>query len=373
MPDGTLSLALIVHDYDVPSRPDDVNQEGRTVPADLPRVDFFHWTLFDLPPDLRSIAAGSFADGVTAHGKPGPMIVHGPVDGALHGLNGYTEWFAGDPDMAGDYYGYDGPCPPWNDSLRHHYVFTLYALSVDRLDRHRPRDRRRGPRGAGRPRRRDRLDHRALFAQSVVAVRDRPRRRPSRRDRLESRAATAGPHRHRAQRGRHRAGGAARGRARHEPIAAIHSSDLARALATAEPVAAALGMPVVRDARLRERNYGVLEGKTFDEIVVSHPEDAERMRSRDALHAARGGESPTAFHQRVVAAVSDIARAAEAAHGPDSVVLIVTHGGVLDMLYRTAQGLALDAERACPIPNAVINRLTFDDGRFVVRSWAEET
>jgi Raf kinase inhibitor-like YbhB/YbcL family protein len=133
VPAGTRSFALIVHDYDVPSRPDDVNQEGRVVPADLPRVDFFHWTLFDLPADLRAIAAGSFAHGVVPKGKHGPMIAHGPVDGALHGLNGYTEWFAGDPDMAGDYYGYDGPCPPWNDSLPHHYVFTLYALSVDRL------------------------------------------------------------------------------------------------------------------------------------------------------------------------------------------------------------------------------------------------
>ena len=133
VPDGTRSFALIVHDYDVPSRPDDVNQEGRVVPADLPRVDFFHWVLFDLPADLRSIDEGSFSNGVTPHGKPGPMIPHSPVEGALHGLNGYTEWFAGDDGMAGDYYGYDGPCPPWNDSIVHHYVFTLYALPVDRL------------------------------------------------------------------------------------------------------------------------------------------------------------------------------------------------------------------------------------------------
>lgn len=133
VPAGTRSFALIVHDYDVPSRPDDVNQEGRLVPADLPRVDFIHWILFDLPQAVRSIEEGSFSNAVTPRGKHGPMIAHGPVDGAIHGLNGYTEWFAGDADMAGEYYGYDGPCPPWNDSIRHHYVFTLYALSVDRL------------------------------------------------------------------------------------------------------------------------------------------------------------------------------------------------------------------------------------------------
>ncbi len=133
VPSAARSLALIVHDYDVPSRPDDVNQEGRTVPAGLPRVDFFHWTLFDLPAELRSIEAGAFSKGVTPRGKAGPMIAHGPIPGALQGLNGYTEWFANDRDMSGDYYGYDGPCPPWNDSIWHHYVFTMYALSVDRL------------------------------------------------------------------------------------------------------------------------------------------------------------------------------------------------------------------------------------------------
>ncbi len=133
VPAEAVSFALIVHDYDVPSRPDDVNQEGRSIPAELPRVDFFHWVLFDLPAGLRSIEAGAFSDKVTPHGEHGPMIAHGPVPEALHGLNGYTDWFAGDADMAGDYYGYDGPCPPWNDSLVHHYVFTLYALSIDRL------------------------------------------------------------------------------------------------------------------------------------------------------------------------------------------------------------------------------------------------
>ncbi len=133
VPDATRSFALILHDDDVPSRPDDVNQEGRLIPADLPRVDFDHWVLFDLPPDLRAIEDGAFSSKVVPRGKAGPMIAHSPVDGALHGLNGYTDWFAGDHDMSGDYYGYDGPCPPWNDSLVHHYVFTLYALSVDRL------------------------------------------------------------------------------------------------------------------------------------------------------------------------------------------------------------------------------------------------
>ncbi len=130
VPGGTKSLVLICHDPDVPSRGDDVNQEGRVVPATLPRVDFFHWVLVDLPADAVPIARGEFASGVTARGKPGP---HAPRN-ARQGINDYTGWFAGDPAMAGNYHGYDGPCPPWNDSIPHHYVFTLYALDVARLD-----------------------------------------------------------------------------------------------------------------------------------------------------------------------------------------------------------------------------------------------
>ena len=129
MPEGAVSLALICHDPDVPTRPDDVNQEGREVPHDLARTDFFHWVVAGLPADLSEIEAGSFANGVVAHGK---QVGDGPF-GCRQGRNDYTGWFAGDPDMEGDYFGYDGPCPPWNDSLVHHYVFTLYALDTSNI------------------------------------------------------------------------------------------------------------------------------------------------------------------------------------------------------------------------------------------------
>jgi Raf kinase inhibitor-like YbhB/YbcL family protein len=128
-PAGTKSFAVLCVDPDVPSRGDDVNQEGRVVPASLPRVDFHHWVLVDLPASTTSIARGEHADGVVPHGKPGPAAKHG----ARHGINDYTGWFAGDPSMAGDWYGYDGPCPPWNDAIVHRYVFTVYALDVPRL------------------------------------------------------------------------------------------------------------------------------------------------------------------------------------------------------------------------------------------------
>lgn len=129
IPANTRSFVLICHDPDVPSQGDDVNQEGRSVPASLRRVDFFHWVLIDLPASLTSINAGEFSDDITPRGKPGPQAPHG----ARHGFNNYTEWFADDHDMCGDYYGYDGPCPPWNDEIRHHYVFTVYALDIEKL------------------------------------------------------------------------------------------------------------------------------------------------------------------------------------------------------------------------------------------------
>ena len=133
LPAGTQSLVLVCHDFDVPSKGDDVNQPGREVPADLPRVDFFHWVLVDLPPVPSSLAEGEHSRGFTARGKPGPGLPGDGAGGARHGLNDYTGWFAGHEKMAGQYFGYDGPFPPFNDSLVHHYVFTLYAVSVPRL------------------------------------------------------------------------------------------------------------------------------------------------------------------------------------------------------------------------------------------------
>lgn len=128
LPTGTRSLVLVCNDPDAPTEPDDVNQEGRTVPASLPRADFTHWVLVDLAPG-GEIAEGEFSSAVTPHGKPGPA---GPR-GTRQGINDYTGWFAGDDQMSGDYYGYDGPCPPWNDEIAHRYVFTLYALDIERL------------------------------------------------------------------------------------------------------------------------------------------------------------------------------------------------------------------------------------------------
>lgn len=128
-PTASKSFIVICHDPDVPSQGDDVNQEDRTVPASLPRIDFFHWVLIDLPVTVNAINEAEFSNDVTPRGKPGPQT----ANGCNQGINNYTDWFAGDHDMRGDYYGYDGPCPPWNDEIVHHYVFTVYALDIEKL------------------------------------------------------------------------------------------------------------------------------------------------------------------------------------------------------------------------------------------------
>src|SRR5690625_1699509 len=125
-PAGTKSFVVICHDPDVPSKPDDVNKEDREIPDSLPRVNFFHWVLINIPETMHHIAEGAYSSGITPRGKAGPLA----LDGTRQGLNDYTQWFANDHDMNGDYFGYDGPCPPWNDSLIHRYIFTVYALDI---------------------------------------------------------------------------------------------------------------------------------------------------------------------------------------------------------------------------------------------------
>lgn len=131
VPEGTKSFAVICIDRDAPSVRTDANQPDRTVAYALPRADFFHWVLVDIPADINELPAGCDCDGVTPRGKE-----VGPTPFGLRGINSYTSWFAGDPDMEGDYGGYDGPFPPWNDERTHHYHFVLYALDTESLGLH---------------------------------------------------------------------------------------------------------------------------------------------------------------------------------------------------------------------------------------------
>jgi Raf kinase inhibitor-like YbhB/YbcL family protein len=126
LPSGSQSVVIVCHDPDVPSVGDDVNKEGRTIPAAMKRINFCHWILVDMPASGSPIRDGEFSGEVKPKGKSGPIAPRS----TRQGLNDYTAWFANDENMKGDYFGYDGPCPPWNDTIPHHYIFTLFALDI---------------------------------------------------------------------------------------------------------------------------------------------------------------------------------------------------------------------------------------------------
>ncbi|HQR04920.1 MAG: histidine phosphatase family protein [Proteobacteria bacterium] len=160
----------------------------------------------------------------------------------------------------------------------------------------------------------------------------------------------------------------ARAVARHlagEAFDAVLSSDLARAMATATPVARALGIEARPEPRLRERHYGVMQGLTHDEVMMHFPADGPRIRMRDPAYDFRGGETLPDFAGRITAVVDEAARA-----HPGGRVLLVCHGGVLDVFYRKALGRGLSGPRDFPIPNAGINRLEVAGGRWRLVEWA---
>jgi 2,3-bisphosphoglycerate-dependent phosphoglycerate mutase len=137
-----------------------------------------------------------------------------------------------------------------------------------------------------------------------------------------------------------------------EPIDAIVASDQARAWMTAAPTAAALGLEVQAEPRLRERRFGLFEGLTLDEAAARHPDEFALWRSRRVDWVIPGGESAQQFIERVLAALADLA-----AQYSGRTLLLVSHGGVLDVIYRHAQRLDWAAPRAHLMLNAALNRL----------------
>ena len=151
-----------------------------------------------------------------------------------------------------------------------------------------------------------------------------------------------------------------------EDVAAIYASDLLRAMETAQAVARGCGRPVVTDPGLRERGFGIFEGLSYAEINQRWPEQAERWRRRDPTFGAPDGETLNRFYERSIATAARLA----ALH-PGQTIALVSHGGVMDCLYRAASRVALDSPRSWQLGNAAINRLLYTPQGFTLVGWSD--
>ena len=153
---------------------------------------------------------------------------------------------------------------------------------------------------------------------------------------------------------------------REEPIAAVYASDLSRARDTAQAIAQSHGLPVGLHLGLRERAFGDFQGKTWEELETHHPEAARAWRQRIPDFAPGGGETLLQLRQRVEATFNELA----ARHLGEQIV-IVAHGGVLDIVYRAATRLELQAPRTWLLANAAINRLLWTPEGLSLVGWAD--
>ncbi len=151
-----------------------------------------------------------------------------------------------------------------------------------------------------------------------------------------------------------------------EPFDVLVSSDLRRAFQTAQRIADRTGRPVRVDARLRERNLGVLQALTRDESARRIPEVFQRYESGEADFEIPGGESQRAFFGRVIGALTEIAR-----EHPGRRVVVVSHGGVLDALYRHASGEGPEGPRAVRLLNASVNEFQYTSSGWILGRWGD--
>ncbi len=144
------------------------------------------------------------------------------------------------------------------------------------------------------------------------------------------------------------------------------SSDLLRAQQTAQPMAEVLGHACLLDVGLREQCFGLFEGMRSPDIQAQHPQAWQRWLAFDADNAVVGAESTRVFHARVISALQALAHQYAGEH-----VVVVTHGGVLDMVWRHAQALSLSGPRVCDIPNAGLNQVAWSDHGLHIQVWAD--
>mgnify|MGYP001614326248 CR=1 FL=1 len=155
-----------------------------------------------------------------------------------------------------------------------------------------------------------------------------------------------------------------------EAVQHLVSSDLLRARQTAEPVSAQRLQPLPLapelDAALREQHFGVAEGLRVADVKAQHAAAWAQWIRFEEDYAFEGGESTRQFHARVIAAVRALGR-----RHPQQTLVVVTHGGVLDMVYRTALGLPLSGPRQSEIPNAGLNRVRLQGEAIEILNWAD--
>ena len=151
-----------------------------------------------------------------------------------------------------------------------------------------------------------------------------------------------------------------------EPIAAIYASDLSRAHDTALAVSRHTGVPVQAEPGLRERSFGEFEGRTFAEIETELPAPAQRWRQRDPTFTPTGGESLLMLEARVLSVAARLA-----AQHPGEQIALFAHGGVMDILYRAATRLDLQAPRTWALGNTAVNRLLWSPEGFSLVGWAD--
>jgi len=151
-----------------------------------------------------------------------------------------------------------------------------------------------------------------------------------------------------------------------EGVDVLYTSDLQRAQQTAGPLARACGVEPAPEPGLRERGFGIFEGRTWAEIEQHWPDESTRWRRREPDFGPVGGETLQSFYERCVACATRLAQ-----RHPGAVVALVAHGGVLDCLYRAATRVELRAPRSWQLGNASINRLLYTPQGFTLVGWAD--
>ncbi len=151
-----------------------------------------------------------------------------------------------------------------------------------------------------------------------------------------------------------------------ESFSAIYASDLTRVRQTAQPSADRLRLQVALEPNLRERHYGVFQSMTYAEAKARMPQEYARFRAKDPDFAFTSGESLVSFQQRALFCIENLIKK----HTGES-LLVFTHGGVLEMIYRHATGRGLSSARDFEIPNAAINRIEIGAQGWRVSIWAD--